>query len=171
VDAANFSVNEKLRDGGRVTIRSLQPEDRAAFMAAVAQTGSQSIHRRFFTPRRNFSESETSYFVDVDFVKHVALIAVVEADGGDRIVGGGRYIVGQPGEAELAFMVVDQYQGKGIGKALLRHLIAIGRHGGLRELNADVLADNTAMLKVFERSGFQVGPSREPGTRHFTFQL
>jgi ribosomal protein S18 acetylase RimI-like enzyme len=170
VDAANFSVNEKLRDGGRVTIRSLRPEDRSAFMAAVAQTGSQSIHRRFFTPRRNFSESETSYFVDVDFVKYVALIAAVEADGESRIVGGGRYIVGQPGEAELAFMVVDRYQGR-IGKALLRHLIAIARHGDLRELNADVLADNTAMLKVFEGSGFQVGPSREPGTRHFTFQL
>jgi GNAT superfamily N-acetyltransferase len=171
MDAANFSVNEKLRDGGRVTIRSLHPEDRAAFMAAVGQAGSQSIHRRFFAPRRNFSESETSYFVDVDFAKHVALIAVVEADGADRIVGGGRYIVGQPGEAELAFMVVDQYQGKGIGTALLRHLIAIARDCGMRELNADVLADNTSMLKVFERSGFQVGPSREPGTRHLTFQL
>lgn len=171
MDAANFSVNETLRDGGRVTIRSLQPEDRAIFIAAVGRTSSQSIHRRFFAPRRNFSDSETSFFVDVDFVKHVALIAVVEADRGDRIAGGGRYIMGQPGEAELAFMVVDQYQGKGIGTALLRHLISIARHGGLRELSADVLADNAPMLKIFERSGFRVGPSREPGTKHFTFQL
>ena len=171
MDAANFSVNETLRDGGKVTIRSLQPEDRAAFVAAAGQTSSQSIYRRFFAPRRNFTETETSFFVDVDFSKHVALIAVVEADRADRIVGGGRYVVGQPGEAELAFMVVDQYQGKGIGTALLRHLVAIARHGGLRELSADVLADNTSMLKVLERSGFQVGPSREPGTKHFTFQL
>lgn len=171
MDAANFSVNESLRDGGRVTIRSLKPEDRAAFVEAARQTSSQSIYRRFFAPRRNFTEGETSFFVNIDFAKHVALIAVVAADGGDRIVGGGRYIVGQPGEAELAFMVVDQYQGKGIGAALLRHLIVIARHGGLRELSADVLADNRSMLKVFERSGFQIGPNREPGTKHFTFQL
>ena len=171
MDAANFSANETLRDGARVTIRSLQPEDKGAFVAAAGQTSSQSIRRRFFAPRRNFSDSETSFFVDVDFVKHVALIAVVEADQKDKIVGGGRYVVGKPDEAELAFMVVDQYQGKGIGTALLRHLIVIARHGGLRELSADVLADNTSMLKVFERSGFQIGPSREPGTKHFTFQL
>ena len=104
--------------------------------------------------------------MNIDFVKHVALIAVVAADGGDRIVGGGRYIVGQPGEAELAFMVVDQYQGKGIGAALLRHLIVIARHGGLRELSADVLADNTSMLKVFERSGFRISPNREHKALH-----
>ena len=82
MDAANFSVNESLRDGGRFTIRSLKPEDRAAFVEAVSQTSSQSIYRRFFAPRRNFTEGETSFFVNIDFAKHVALIAVVAADGG-----------------------------------------------------------------------------------------
>ncbi len=107
----------------------------------------------------------------MDFVKHVALIAVLQADHRDEIVGGGRYVVDQPGQAELAFMVVDQYQGKGIGTALLRHLIAIARHASLRELTADVLSDNIAMLKVFEKNGFRTGASRERGTKHVTMQL
>jgi RimJ/RimL family protein N-acetyltransferase len=101
----------------------------------------------------------------------VALVAVVEADRTDEIIGGGRYVAAKQGEAELAFMVVDQYQGKGIGTALLRNLISIARNGGLRVLTADVLADNTPMLRVFERSGFQVDASREPGIKHFTLQL
>ena len=61
----------------------------------------RSIYRQFFTPRRNFTEGETSFFVDVDFIKHVALIAVIEADRHEEIVGGERYVVGEPGEAEL----------------------------------------------------------------------
>jgi RimJ/RimL family protein N-acetyltransferase len=171
VDASRYSVLERSRDGRNVTIRSLRPEDRNDFTAAVKQTSSQSIYRRFFTARRNFSDSETSFFVDVDFVKHVASIAVVEAKQGEEIVGGGRYVLGEQGEAELAFLVVDQYQGKGIGTGLLRNLISIARHGGVRELTADVLADNMSMLKVFESNGFRAGTSREPGTKHVTLKL
>ena len=171
MDASRYSAVESLRDGRTINIRSLRPEDRDVFIAAVKRTSNQSVYRRFFTPRRNFTESETSFFVDVDFVKQVALIAVDETDQHHEIVGGGRFVVGQPGEAELAFMVVDQYQGKGTGTALLRHLIAIGRDSGLRELTADVLSDNTPMLKVFARNGFRAGAGRERGTRHLTLQL
>src|SRR5262249_1669921 len=80
-----------------------------------------------------------------------------------------RLSIGQPGEAELAFMVVDQYQGKGICTALLRHLIAIGRDSGLRETY--VLSHNTLMLKVFARNDFRAGAGRERGTKHLTLQL
>jgi RimJ/RimL family protein N-acetyltransferase len=171
MDPANYSVNETLTDGRKVTIRSLRPEDRDDFIAAVGRTSNQSIYRRFFTPRRNFTETETSFFVNVDFVEHVALIAVVEAGHHEEIVGGGRYVVGETGKAELAFMVVDQYQGKGIGTTLLRHLIGIARHASLHELTADVLSDNTPMLKIFEKCGFQVGASHERGTKHLKLEL
>ena len=70
--------------------------------------------------------------MDVDFVDHVALVAVVEEDGRPMIAGGGRYVVVQPGQAELAFAVVDEYQGQRIGAALLRHLVAIARAAGCR---------------------------------------
>lgn len=165
MDAAKYSEIETLRDGRRITIRSLRHADRDDFIAAAKRTSSESIYRRFFAPRREFSETEVSFFVDVDFIKHVALIAVDENGERPEIVGGGRYVVGAAGQAELAFMVVDQYQGKGIGKALLRHLVAIAKESGVRELIADVLSDNTPMLKVFERSGFHAVASRERGTK------
>ena len=87
------------------------------------------------------------------------------------IVGGGRYIVVEPEKAEVAFAVVDQYQGQGIGAALLHHLAAIARSAGLQELIAEVLSDNTPMLKVFEKGGFGLGMKREPGVVHVTLRL
>ena len=74
-------------------------------------------------------------------------------DGQPGIVGGCRYVVIGPSRAEVAFSVIDDYQRKGLGTALMRHLVAIAREAGLTELVADVLADNTPMLKVFKRSG------------------
>jgi RimJ/RimL family protein N-acetyltransferase len=107
----------------------------------------------------------------VDFVDHVALIAVLEEDGRHVIVGGARYIVVRPGEAEVAFAIDDDHQGRGIGTALMRHLVDMARLAGLKELVADVLPENTAMLKVFARSGLRTLTRREPGATHFVFQL
>lgn len=70
----------------------------------------------------------------------------------------------EPGQAEVAFTVVDKYQGRGLGAALLRHLAMIARQAGLRELVAYVLSDNRAMLKVLEKSGLKYTAKREAGT-------
>ena len=91
--------------------------------------------------------------MEVDFVNHVALVALVQEGSRRVIVGGGRYIIVRPGIGELAFAVVDNYQGQGIGAALLRHLAAIAREAGISELIAYVLPDNISMLKVLESSG------------------
>jgi ribosomal protein S18 acetylase RimI-like enzyme len=101
----------------------------------------------------------------------VALVAVIEDDGRTVIVGGGRYIFLQPGQAEVAFAVVDKYQGQGVGLALMRHLAAIARAAGLRELTAEVLPDNTPMVKVFESSGLRPRVKHEPGVMHVTLAL
>src|SRR6185312_10746477 len=110
---------------------------------------------------REFSDREIAFFVNVDFVTHVALVAAVQESTRPSIVGGGRYVVVQPGQAEVAFVVVDEYQGQGIGSTLLRHLAAIARETGLHRLTAEVLPENTAMLKVFERSGLPLTIRRE----------
>jgi RimJ/RimL family protein N-acetyltransferase len=121
--------------------------------------------------KRGFTEQEIAFFSNVDFVSHVALVAVMEEGGQPLIVGGGRYIIMQPGQAEVAFVVVDQYQGHGIGAKLLHHLAVIARDAGLKELVAEILPDNTSMLKVFERSGLPVGTKRGPQGVHITLQL
>jgi GNAT superfamily N-acetyltransferase len=100
------------------------------------------------------------------------LVAVVKHDdGGEEIVGGGRYVMLQPGRAEAAFTVVDQYQGRGLGTVLLRHLAAVAGGAGIHELVAEVLPDNTPMLEVFENSGFPLTSRREPGVVHVTLRL
>ena len=137
-EAAKYSATESLRDGTRVEIRALRPDDRAAVLAAVDHTSGKSLYRRFFAARRSFTESEIALFLNVDFTSHVALVAAVRhEDGGEDIVGGGRYIVLQPGRAEAAFTVVDQYQGRGLGTVLLRHLAAIARGAGIHEFVAE----------------------------------
>ena len=135
-EAANYAAVEVLRDGTRVDIRALRPDDRAAILAAVDHTSERSLYRRFFAARRSFSEREIAFFLNIDFAHHVALVAVVRHDdGGEEIVGGGRYIVLQPGRAEAAFSVVDQFQGRGLGTVLLRHLAVIARDAGLHEFS------------------------------------
>jgi hypothetical protein len=107
-ETAEYSAVELLRDGRRVEIRALRPDDRDDLIAAVGRTSDQSLYRRFFGARRGFSEREIAFFVNVDFVNHVALVAVADEGGRPLIVGGGRYVVVQPGKAEVAFAVVDR---------------------------------------------------------------
>jgi RimJ/RimL family protein N-acetyltransferase len=171
LDAANYSVVETLRNGRRIEIRSLRLDDRERLIEAVDHASPESLHRRFFGAKRSFSEKEIRFFVNIDFIDHVALVAVAEEDSHPAIVGGGRYVVTAPGTAEVAFMVVDRYQGRGVGAALMRHLTLIAREAGLRELTAEVLSSNKAMLKVFDRSGLRLSTKREAGSTHVTLQL
>jgi ribosomal protein S18 acetylase RimI-like enzyme len=130
-----------------------------------------SPYTAVFAVKGGFTEPEIAFFLNIDFIKHVALVAVLEDHGRPRIVGGGRYIVLQPGRAEVAFVVVDQYQGQGVGSALLRHLATLARGAGIDELIAEVLPDNTSMLKVFEKSGFRLSARRESQVVHVTLHL
>jgi ribosomal protein S18 acetylase RimI-like enzyme len=151
---------ETLRDGRSVTIRALKPEDRSAMLSAVGRVSAESLYRRFFGPKRGFTEKETDFFVNVDFVNQVALVAVIDGSDENTIIGGGRYIVTQPETAELAFAIVDEYQGQGVGTALLRHLVLIARDSGLQHLVAEVLPENVAMLTLFRKFGFSTARSR-----------
>jgi RimJ/RimL family protein N-acetyltransferase len=169
--AVGYSLVERLRDGSVVEIRALQQDDRENMLAAIGRTSARSLQRRFFVPKRGFSEREISFFIDIDFRDHVALVAEMKENDHFVIIGGGRYIVTEPGVAEMAFVVIDDYQGKGIGTSLLRHLIELARDAGLKELTADVLPDNTAMLNLFARLGFRSRPSHDPQVRHLVLSL
>jgi GNAT superfamily N-acetyltransferase len=170
-EAIKFSSVETLRDGRRVEIRALRHEDRSGLEEAVSRTSVESLRRRFFSVRRYFSEKEMEFFSDIDFVSHVALVVVAEEGGGPHIVGGGRYVVVEPGRAEIAFALIDEYQGQGIGAALMQHLAAIGRDAGLKELVAEVLPENIAMLSVFRKSGLNPATTREAGVIHVRLPL
>jgi ribosomal protein S18 acetylase RimI-like enzyme len=170
-EPATHTAFEHLSDGSQVEIRSLRPQDEADMLAAIGRTSMQSLQRRFFVVKRGFSEKERAFFMDIDFRNHVALAALAQEDGRTVIVGGGRYIVFEPGRAEMAFVVIDDWQGRGIGSILLRHLIKIARNAGLQELTAEVLPENAAMLKVFGKFGFKPTSRRDPQTVHLVMKL
>jgi GNAT superfamily N-acetyltransferase len=131
----------------------------------------ETIYRRFFAPKRSFTEKEIDFYLNVDFTSHVALVAVLGESGRWQIVGGGRYISSEPGRAELAFAVDDLHQGLGIATRLMRHLVGIARANGIRQLTAEVLAENRPMLKVFERCGLAATTRREGGVLHVTLDV
>ncbi|WP_114948139.1 GNAT family N-acetyltransferase [Microvirga calopogonii] len=171
MQAKDYSATETLRSGLAIEIRALRPEDRAGLLAAVGRTSDQSLYRRFFAFKRSFTDQEIDFYLNVDFAGHVALVALLDEEGRPVIVGGCRYIVVQPGQAEVAFAVDDAHQGQGVGTALMRHLAAIARSGGLKELIADVLPGNTAMLKIFRASGLGIKAEREPEATHLVLDL
>lgn len=168
---ANYSATENLRDGREVEIRALRPDDKDDMLIAVSRSGTQSLKRRFFVAKRGFSEKEIAYFMNVDFANHVALVALADEDGHKVVIGGGRYIVTEPGKAEMAFVVIDDYQGQGVGTLLMRRLAASARNAGLKELIAEVLPENPAMRKVFSKFGFQARRGRDPRILHLVLTL
>ena len=170
-EAINYTARERLRDGGEIEIRALRREDEADMLAAVGNTSAQSLQRRFFVMKRHFSDKERAFFMDIDFKNHVAIVALAEEAGRKAVVGGGRYIVFEPGRAEMAFVVIDAWQGRGVGSILMRHLVKIARDGGLQELTAEVLPENAAMIKVFGKFGFRPGSRRDPQAIHLSLKL
>jgi len=170
-EVAQYSAVERLRDGRSVTVRALKPGDRDELVAAVDRVSARSFYLRFFSVKHAFSEKQVDFFLNVDFTSHVALVAVVEEGARPVIAGGGRYVVVQPGVAELAFAVIDEYQGLGLGPVLMRHLVTIARAAGIRKLVAEVLAHNTPMLKVFEKSGLRLGTRREAEVVHVSLEM
>jgi GNAT superfamily N-acetyltransferase len=170
-EAAEYTAVEQLRDGRQIEVRALKSTDEEDMLAAVGRTSTRSLYRRFFGAKRNFSESEKSFFLNVDFINHVALVAIANEGGQRFIVGGGRYIIVRTGTAELAFAVIDEYQGLGIGGALIQHLILLARDAGIKELIAEVLPENTPMLKVFRNSGLDFHTKHRAGVVDLTLNL
>jgi RimJ/RimL family protein N-acetyltransferase len=150
-----------------VEIRAQRVSDRALLREALVNMSEEARYRRFFAPKRSFTPKEVDFYLNIDFVSQVALVVVLDG----AIVGGGRYIVSEPGRAEIAFSVDDAHQGQGIASALMRHLVAIARDAGLKELVAEVLPDNASMLKVFERCGLPMQRRRDAGVVHVVLPL
>ena len=170
-EARHYRAIEQLRDGRQIEIRALRPDDKDDMLAAIGRTSTESLQRRFFVVKRGFSQKEIDFFMKIDFSNHVALVALADEDGRPTIVGGGRYVVVEPGRAEVAFVVIDGYQRQGLGAHLMRHLVGIARDAGLTELTAEVLPENTAMRKVFSKFGFRPGPRPDPQVIHLVMQL
>jgi len=172
----DYQVDETLRDGGFIRIRAIRPEDGQRLLAHFKTLSPRAVHNRFFGMKRTLSEEELTELTDLDFIHHVGLVAILGEGGDEPFVGVGRYIVSQDdrasgGRAEVAFAVLDEHQGRGIGTLLLKHLARIARHNGIREFQADVLSDNHQMLEVFADSGFPIRRTSDSGVVHLSLPI
>ncbi len=176
MDAQNYRVREKLKDGTSVIIRAIRPDDKNRIVEAFKNLEPESIYTRFFGFKSELTDEELKAATEIDFEKSVALVVTIPASkGGETIIGGGRYIMyDSPNglrRAEIAFTVEEDYQGQGIASSVLRHLIDIAREKDVAWIEADVLAENIAMLAVFSSSGLPMKKSFDKGVAHVTLFL
>jgi acyl-CoA synthetase (NDP forming)/RimJ/RimL family protein N-acetyltransferase len=146
-------------DGGTVHLRPMQPSDAEALVEFHGGLSTRTRYLRYFSAYPRIPERDLYRFTHVDHHDRVALIAQL----GGKIIAVGRY-ERAPGtdEAEIAFVVADAHQGRGIGSVLLEHLAAAARETGLKKFQAIVLAENTGMIRVFRDAGYET-------TRHLDY--
>jgi GNAT superfamily N-acetyltransferase len=160
----HWEADVVLSDGGTVHLRPIWPGDADRLVALHARLSPESIRYRYFAPHPTLTPREVERFTNVDYDDRVALVATL----GDDLVAVGRYdrIPGSD-RAEVAFVVDDAHQGRGLGSVLLEHLAAIAAERGIRRFEAEVLADNLRMARVFAprrrwpwRGRASIAPSR-----------
>jgi GNAT superfamily N-acetyltransferase len=123
------------------------------------------------TYKRDLSDDDLRRFTELDFKQHVGIVATLSENGRENIIGVGRYIRTSNTLADIAFAVIDKYQGHGIGTLLLAHLSRIAHHGGITEFQADVMGDNVHMLDVIAASGFNMQSIHDSGVVHVLLRI
>lgn len=143
----------RLRDGARATLRPIAREDKPLLAASFKRLGEESRYRRFFTITNELSSADLDYLVDVDHSDHEAIIAVDPLSG--EAVGVARYIRSNEDAevAEVAVTVADDWQGRGLGRALLARLTYRARQEGVRRFSARVMGENREALGLLTSSG------------------
>ncbi|MFF9914655.1 GNAT family N-acetyltransferase [Streptomyces sp. NPDC013457] len=165
----HWEADVVLRDGGTARIRPITADDAERLVSFYEQVSDESKYYRFFAPYPRLSAKDVHRFTHHDFVDRVGLAATV---GGefiatvryDRIDDRGMPASAPADEAEVAFLVQDAHQGRGVASALLEHIAAVARERDIRRFAAEVLPANTKMIKVFTDAGYTQKRSFEDGS-------
>ncbi|MCT7352634.1 GNAT family N-acetyltransferase, partial [Streptomyces sp. 15-116A] len=173
---AHWEADVVLRDGGTARIRPITVDDAERLVSFYEQVSDESKYFRFFAPYPRLSAKDVHRFTHHDFVDRVGLAATI---GGefiatvryDRIGADGTPASAPADEAEVAFLVQDAHQGRGVASALLEHIAAVARERGIRRFAAEVLPANTKMIKVFTDAGYTQKRSFEDGVVRLEFDL
>ncbi|MET3960260.1 acyl-CoA synthetase (NDP forming)/GNAT superfamily N-acetyltransferase [Marmoricola sp. OAE513] len=164
---AHWAADVVLRDGRTAHIRPISPSDSDGLVTFYADVSDQSKYFRFFAPMPTLSERDLRRFTEVDHRARVAFVLTVA----EKILAVASYELLEPGEAEVAFLVQDAHQGRGIGQQLLEHLAQAARERGVHRFVAEVLPDNQRMLQVFHEQGYQVAGDWDEGIMHLEFNI
>jgi acetyltransferase len=150
VTAAGLPVKSiSLTDGTRVTLRPIRSDDESALTALYERLSPQTAYQRFFTVMRRLPPNWAHILANVDYDRRMAFVAI---GPGDELIGVARYAYDEPArEAEIAVVVEDRWQSRGLGTLLLSELIGYAQEKGIATLRAYVLAENVRMLKLLRR--------------------
>jgi GNAT superfamily N-acetyltransferase len=175
-DLGCYVFAETLRDGTSVTIRTARASDGPKIRRAFHNLEQDTIYRRFFGYKADVSDAELIRITGADCERAVALLVTIDTGEDEVVIGGASYFVTGSAEAaarsaEVAFTVEEDFQGRGIGGLLMRHLIGIARAKGLDRLEADVLSRNLPMLDVFRRCGLPMEVRYEGDVIHVILAL
>jgi acyl-CoA synthetase (NDP forming)/GNAT superfamily N-acetyltransferase len=173
----HWEADVVLRDGGTAHIRPIGPDDAGRLVGFYEQVSDESKYYRFFAPYPRLSDRDVHRFTHHDYDDRVGLAATV---GGefiatvryDRTDEDGRSVSGRAGtRAEVAFLVQDAHQGRGVASALLEHIAAVARERGILHFTAEVLPANRKMVKVFTDAGYTQQRSFADGVVHLDLDL
>jgi len=164
---AHWEADVVLSDGGTAHVRPIRPADADRLRSFYSRLSDESIYFRFFGPRPRLSEREITWFTNVDYESRVALIATI----GTEMVAVIRYDRIEPDEAEVAFLVEDAHQGRGVASVLLEHLAATAREKGIARFVADVLPANQKMMAVLKQVGYTAQSRFADGVVRMTLDL
>jgi RimJ/RimL family protein N-acetyltransferase len=162
-------VEVRLRDGETCLLRPIDASDADGILALHARLSDRTRYYRFFGAYPRIPAADLRRFVNVDHRDREALVAVLDGD----LIAVGRYerLPDPPNSAEVAFVVVDAHQRRGLAPILLAHLVTAARQVGIHQFIAEVLPGNTAMMRVFARAGFSIDHHYSDGVIHVSFPI
>jgi protein lysine acetyltransferase len=146
-------VLERLPDGAQIFIRRIRADDKRYLEIGLRHLSDESVHRRFLSPKRSFSRSELRYLTEVDGRDHVALVAEYPGEPVRRLIAVGRFVRhhDDPTAAEVAIVVADDWQRRGVGSLFAERLARMARQRGIKTFTATMSSDNVAAHKLMRR--------------------
>ena len=144
---------ERLPDGAQILIRPIRSDDKRFLEDGLRQLSDESVHRRFLSPKRSFSRAELRYLTEVDGRDHVALVAEYPGEPVRRLIAVGRFVrlAQDPDAAEVAIVVSDDWQRRGVGSLFAERLAAEARRLGVKRFTATMASDNVAAHRLMDR--------------------
>lgn len=163
---------ETLRDGTEIFFRPVKPTDESGLSEMLYSLSEDSVRKRYMSRTVAFPHRDVQQLTNVDYQNNLAIVGVVPSVSGDEVVAIGQYFL-EPkhGQAEVAFVVQDEWQQKGMGTLLLKFLSDVARKQNVKSFHAKVLPQNKAMLAVFHNSGYNVKTEFDGEVYDITYDL
>jgi RimJ/RimL family protein N-acetyltransferase len=160
----NLETHRTTKTGLQLFLRPVKISDEPLLKDFFYSLSDQSLSRRFLSLRRDMPHERLQDFVIIDYTREVVILAVIGDADNELIVGVGQYSIDEASHtAEVAFAIGDNYQDRGIGQEMLSYLTYLARREGLLGFTAEVRIDNTPMLHVFEKGGFDLKKKSDAG--------